>query len=110
MSSASGKAGEAGYPLRLWLLIGGVVALAIPVIAGAASSLLVERPPSGRLLQALVFLLCAFLADLKPVPLDESGSRSVSLAFAFILSAQILFGWQYAVLIGALSVLFPQLI
>jgi diguanylate cyclase (GGDEF)-like protein len=110
MSSASGKAGEAGYPPRLWLLIGGVVALAIPVTAGAAVSLLIEPPPHGRLLQAFVFFLCAFLADLKPVPLDESGSRSVSLAFAFILSAQILFGWQYAVLISALCVLFPQLI
>ena len=109
MSEVSDKA-EAGYSSRLWLLIAGVVALAIPVTAGAFVVLVVDRPEHGRALSALVFLLCAFLADLKPVPLDESGNRSVSLAFAFILSAQILFGWEYAVAISALCVLFPQLI
>src|SRR5689334_8988491 len=110
MSAESAKASEAGYSPRLWLLIGSVVALAIPVTAGAFFELVVQRPQHERALSAFVFLLCAFLADLKPVPLDESGNRSVSLAFAFILSAQILFGWEYAVAISALCVLFPQLI
>ena len=45
-----------------------------------------------------------------PVPLDETGDRSVSLAFVFVLSSQILFGWEYAVLTGAFSVLVPQAI
>src|SRR5689334_3283951 len=110
MSGAEDRASEAGYSPRLWLLIAGVVALAIPVTAGAFFELVVERPEHARALPALVFLLSAFLADLKPVPLDESGNRSVSLAFAFILSAQILFGWEYAVAISAICVLLPQLI
>jgi diguanylate cyclase (GGDEF)-like protein len=110
MSGQSGNAGGVGYPLRLRLLIAGVVALSVPVVAGAAYSLASGRPDDARALQALVFLSLAFLADLKPVPLDESGSRSVSLAFAFVLSAQILFGWQYAVLIAAICVFLPQLI
>ena len=32
------------------------------------------------------------------MPLDENGGRTVSLAFVFLLSTQVLFGWQYAVL------------
>ena len=40
------------------------------------------------------------------MPLDEHGSRTVSLAFVFLLSTQFLFGWQYAVLgaIGSMAV------
>jgi diguanylate cyclase (GGDEF)-like protein len=106
----SGEAGGAGYPLGLRLLIAGVVALAVPVAVGAGYALGADGLNQGRALQALVFLGFAFLADLKPVPLDESGSRSVSLAFAFVLSAQILFDWQYAVLIAAICVFVPQLI
>ena len=34
----------------------------------------------------------------------------MSLAFVFVLSSQILFGWEYAVLTGAFSVLVPQAI
>ncbi len=57
-----------------------------------------------------MFLLLAFLADLKPVPLNERGDRPISLAFIFILASQRLFGWQYAVLTAAISVLIPQLV
>jgi hypothetical protein len=32
------------------------------------------------------------------VPLDDTGTRSISLAFIFLLAAQTLFGWPYAVL------------
>ena len=32
------------------------------------------------------------------MPLDEQGARKVSLAFVFLMAAQILFGWQYAVI------------
>ena len=110
MSSTSNTAGEVGYPLRLRLLIAGVLALAIPVVAGAAARLASERPHALVALEAVAFLALAVLADLKPVPLDESGDRSVSLAFVFVLSSQILFGWEFAVLTAAISVLVPQVI
>ena len=98
------------YPLRLRLLIGAVLAAAVPVVAGAGFTIATDRTELASLAGAAVFLLLAFLADLKPVPLDESGDRPISLAFIFILAAQILFGWEYAVVTAALSVLPPQLI
>ena len=106
----SSRARESSYPPRLRLLIACVLTLAVPVVAGAVVRVAADRPSPSRALAVLVFLALAFLADLMPVPLDESGDRSVSLAFVFVLSSQILFGWEYAVLTGAVSVLLPQAI
>ena len=110
MSAVPAQASEAGYPPRLRLLIASVLLLALPVVVGAATRVGLRHPTPKVALEALAFLVLAFLADLKPVPLDESGDRSVSLAFVFVLSSQILFGWQYAVLTATVSVLVPQLI
>ena len=49
------------------------------------------------------------LSELKPVPIDEDGSRLVSLAFIFIVSSQIILGWEFGVLIGAVSLAIAQL-
>ncbi|MGZ4383493.1 MAG: diguanylate cyclase, partial [Gaiellaceae bacterium] len=69
------------------------------------------HPPGWRSALAIgLFAALALLADLKPVPLDDTGERAVSVAFAFVLASQFLFGWQYAVLMGATSVLVPQLL
>ena len=104
----SNKALELAYPPRLRLLIACVIALAVPVVAGAAQHVATDRPGPGKTLAVLAFLVLAFLSDLRPVPLDETGDRSVSLAFVFVLASQILFGWPYAVLTAAVSVLLPQ--
>src|SRR5262245_58205831 len=108
MPSTPTKAVELAYPLRLRLLIFGVLALATPVVAGAAYRVTADRPGPSMALAVLAFFALAFLSDLMPVPLDETGDRSVSLAFIFVLASQILFGWHYAVLTAALSVLLPQ--
>jgi diguanylate cyclase (GGDEF)-like protein len=92
------------------VLIAAVHTVAIPLFAGAVASIALAAPARGLLLGAAVFALLAFLADLRPVPLDETGSRSVSLAFVFVLASQILFGWEYAVITGALSVSLSQLV
>ena len=110
MSPASSRAREHVYPPRLRLLIACVLTLAVPVVAGAAFRVVTDRPSPSLAVAVLAFLALAFLADLMPVPLDETGDRSVSLAFVFVLSSQILFGWEYAVLTGAVSVLLPQAI
>src|SRR5712691_10785952 len=110
MTSASIHAGHVAYPPRLRLLIASVLTLSVPVVAGAAARVAGDRPNPSKALEVLAFLTLAFLADLMPVPLDETGDRSVSLAFVFVLSSQILFGWEYAVLTGAVSVLLPQAI
>ena len=38
------------------------------------------------------------------MPIDVEGKRLVSLAFVFIISSQLLFGWEWSMLIGALGI------
>jgi diguanylate cyclase (GGDEF)-like protein len=99
-----------GYPLRLRLLIGGAVALAIPVVAGAVVSVVLRPPGADETFAVALFVALALLAELKPVPLEEDNLSSVSLAFVFILSGAILFGWEYGVLIAATSALVAQVL
>jgi diguanylate cyclase (GGDEF)-like protein/putative nucleotidyltransferase with HDIG domain len=78
---------------------------ALPVVAGAFA-LAVARPSGVRALVGVsLFLVAAVVAELNPVPLDEDGSRSVSLSFVFLLAAQICFGWQPAVIAAVASTL-----
>jgi diguanylate cyclase (GGDEF)-like protein len=73
--------------------------------------LIARDPPSLDMgLAVALFAALAAIADVKPVPLDEKGDRSVSLAFVFILASSILFGWRYAVLIAFAAVLVAQII
>jgi diguanylate cyclase (GGDEF)-like protein/putative nucleotidyltransferase with HDIG domain len=58
----------------------------------------------------VVFFACALAAELRPVSLDIAGKRVVSLAFVFIVSAQILFGWEAGVVVGALAMLGSQFV
>ena len=106
----SGSSERDLYPPRLRLLIASVYALAFPVVAGAVITLATHETSLDVLLGAALFGVLAFLADLRPVPLDESTNRSVSLAFVFVLASTILFGWEYGVVIGALSVTASQLV
>ena len=99
-----------GYPLRLRLLIASAVALAIPVVAGAVVSAALRPPGKDEALAVALFVALALLAELKPVPLEEDNLSSVSLAFVFILSGAILFGWEYGVLIAATSALVAQVL
>ena len=88
------------YAPRLRRLIACAIALAAPVVAGAAVSIALDQPGAGEATAILLFLGLALLAELKPVPLEVEGMSSVSLAFVFILSGLILFGWETAVLIA----------
>src|SRR5262249_59616314 len=97
-----------GYPPRLRTLIASALALALPVVVGAAVSLVLRPPGLAEGLAVLLFLALALLAELKPVPLEEDDLSTVSLAFVFILAAVILFGWEEAVLIAAVSAFVAQ--
>jgi len=99
-----------GYPSRLRLLVASALALATPVVAGAAVSTVLAPPGVGEYLAVVLFLALALLAELKPVPLEEDDLSTVSLAFVFILAGVILFGWEYGVLIAFLSALAAQTI
>jgi diguanylate cyclase (GGDEF)-like protein len=85
-------------PLRWYLRI--IIAIAVPLVFGAVVVLVRADHASGTLLGFLVFTVAAAAAELKPVPLDDTGDRSVSLAFVFLLASQVLFGWPVAV-VGA---------
>ena len=97
-----------GYPPRLRALIASAIALAIPVVVGAAVSTALHPLGVAEGLAVLLFLALALLAELKPVPLEEDDLSTVSLAFVFILASVILFGWQEAVLIAAISAFIAQ--
>ena len=97
-----------GYPPRLRVLIASAIALATPVVVGAAVSLGLHPPGVAEGLAVLLFLALALLAELKPVPLEEDDLSTVSLAFVFILASVILFGWQEAVLVAAISAFVAQ--
>jgi diguanylate cyclase (GGDEF)-like protein len=99
-----------GYPPRLRALIAGALALATPVVVGAAVSLALHPPSSAEGLAVLLFLALALLAELKPVPLEEDDLSTVSLAFVFILASVILFGWEEAVLVATVSAFVAQVV
>src|SRR5262245_59136486 len=97
-----------GYPPRLRTLIASALALSIPVLVGAAVNLALHPPGVAEGLAVLLFLALALLAELKPVPLEEDDLSTVSLAFVFILASVILFGWEEAVLVAAISAFVAQ--
>ncbi len=99
-----------GYPPRLYWYIGAVLGVALPVTAGAVVGASLDPPDSSTSIGVILFFGLALLADMKPVPLDVENERVVSLAFVFVVSSQILFGWEYAVLSAVFGVLVSQMI
>jgi diguanylate cyclase (GGDEF)-like protein/putative nucleotidyltransferase with HDIG domain len=88
---------------RLLRYVVAVIAASVPAVAGAIL-LVTQSPPSARVAASVaVFALAALVSELKPVPVGEHGTRTVSLSFVFLLSAQLLFGWQYGVLASVLA-------
>ena len=63
-----------------------MVALATPVAVGAILKIASAPPDAGVAVGVALFFVAALAAEYKPVPLDETGSRTVSLAFVFLLS------------------------
>ena len=99
-----------GYPPRLFAFAIAVTAIGMPIMAGAVAYLsLFEVPDAEKAIGMVVFFACALVAELKPVSLDIAGKRLVSLAFVFIVSAQILFGWEAGVAVGVLAMLGSQI-
>jgi diguanylate cyclase (GGDEF)-like protein len=99
-----------GYPPRLYWYIAAVLGVALPVAAGAAVGVALDPPDVTTGVGVVLFFGLALLADMKPVPLDVENERVVSLAFVFVVSSQILFGWEYAVLTAVSGVLISQMV
>ena len=98
MKSSADTNASASLPPRLLRYVTAVIALTVPVAVGAVLKAVASPPDRTTLAGVLVFAAAALAAEFKPVPLDEQGARKVSLAFVFLMAAQILFGWQYAVI------------
>ncbi len=97
-----------GYAPRLFGYVIALIAVATPIVVGAVAAVALDPPRARTAVGVAVFFSLTLLAELNPVPLDEDESRLVSLAFVFIVSAQILFGWPYGVLISAVVLVVAQ--
>ena len=93
------------YPPRLLRYAAAIIAACVPVVVGAAVLVVAHPPSANTIAGACVFLAAAVAAEFKPVPLDEKGGHSVSLAIVFLLSMQVLFGWQYAAPAAMISII-----
>jgi len=96
------------YPPRLLRYVAAVVAAAVPTAIAALTMVANQSPGRNVLLGAGACTVAALAAELKPVPLDESGTRIVSLAFVFIMACQILYGWEYAAVAALVSTVLVQ--
>ena len=97
-----------GLPPRLVAFIAAVVVLAAGVLGVSAARIVSAPPHLHEWLGIGLFLGLALIADLHPVPLDDKGSQ-VSLAFVFLIAVLVIFGWQAATPVAALSILLPML-
>jgi diguanylate cyclase (GGDEF)-like protein len=93
-----------GLPTRLFVYIGSTVAVALPLFVLALTKIALDPPSISTGLAVLLFFGLTLAADLRPVPMDETGKSEVSVASVFIVTSAIVFGWQYAVPIAALSI------
>jgi hypothetical protein len=98
-----------GFPPRLIAYIAGVVVLAAGALGVSAARVASAPPRMHEWLGIGLFLALALVADLHPVPLDDKGSQ-VSLAFVFLIAVLVIFGWQVAIPVAALSILLPMLV
>jgi hypothetical protein len=80
----SSSAAKEVYPLRPRWLIASVLFVATPLVARAAVRMSLDPPGWRSALAVGLFGLLALAADLRPVPLDDSGERAVSTAFAAV--------------------------
>jgi diguanylate cyclase (GGDEF)-like protein len=110
MSQRGARTSVCGYAPRLFGYAIALIAVAVPMAAGAVAVVVLDPPGTPTIIGVSVFFALTLLAELKPVPLDEEHGRLVSLAFVFIVSAQILFGWEFGVLISAVALVVAQVV
>jgi hypothetical protein len=93
-----------GLPTRLFVYITAVTSVALPLAVASLVRIGLQAPSWSKALIVLLFFALSLGADLRPVPMDEHGKSEVSIASVFIVTAAILFGWEYAVPLAALSI------
>jgi diguanylate cyclase (GGDEF)-like protein/putative nucleotidyltransferase with HDIG domain len=91
-------------PSRLHWYVLATCVVGAPVVVGAAAAAFMSHPSPRSILGIAMFFCFMILAEWRPVPIDPAGRRLVSLAFVFIISSQLLFGWEWSVLSGAIAI------
>jgi diguanylate cyclase (GGDEF)-like protein len=91
-----------GLPRRLFGFIALTALVALPLIAVSLTTIALDPPTRTTAWTVLLFFALALVSDLRPVPMDDKSE--VSIASVFIVTSAILFGWQYAVPVAALSI------
>jgi diguanylate cyclase (GGDEF)-like protein len=97
-------------PAKLFVYIVGTTALAAPAVAVSLASIGLHVPHWRVALPVVLFGALSLLADLRPVPMDESGKDQVSIAGVFIVTTAVLFGVRYAIPIAAISIAVPAIL
>jgi diguanylate cyclase (GGDEF)-like protein len=98
-----------GLPVRLFAYIGATASVAVPMLVLAVVSIALDPPSAEVAVGAVLFFAFALIADLKPMPMHESGKSDFSVANVFTVTAAVLLGWQYAVPIAAVSIAITML-
>src|SRR5207249_10696722 len=95
--------GQSLPPSLRWNVLA-TIAIGVPA-TGVAMGLSARAHLTPRMVVGIAtFFLLTILAEWRPVPIDPEGKRLVSLAFVFIISSEILFGWEWSILIGAIGI------
>jgi diguanylate cyclase (GGDEF)-like protein len=97
-----------GLPSRLFGFIALTALVAVPLLAASLAVIAVNPPSRTTAGTVLLFFALALISDLRPVPMDDKSE--VSIASVFIVTSAILFGWQYAVPVAALSICITYLV
>jgi diguanylate cyclase (GGDEF)-like protein len=98
-----------GYPPRLVGFVLAVSTAGTALAVGAGFGLIQRHLGVTELIGIAVFVALTLLAELRPVPLDLNGAHLVSVAFVFVVASQLLYSWQWSVLIGATAMAVAQL-
>jgi diguanylate cyclase (GGDEF)-like protein/putative nucleotidyltransferase with HDIG domain len=92
------------HPPRLRAFVLATIAMGVPIVAAAAAASTHAHPSPRAIVGIATFFCLTMLAEWRPVPIDIEGKRLVSLAFVFIIASQLLFGWEWSILIGAIGI------
>ena len=86
-------------PRRVLALVAPVCTVGLALAGAAAVEFATDSHSATTIAGVLALLAASMLADRFPVPLDGTDSGRVSLAFAFGVSAIVLFGWAAGALV-----------
>jgi diguanylate cyclase (GGDEF)-like protein/putative nucleotidyltransferase with HDIG domain len=99
-----------GLPPRIVFFIAATTVVAVPLLVGSAVRIALDPPSWHVAVPVIIFAALSFLADVRPVPMDAERNDKVSIANVFIVTTAILFGFEYAALMAALSIALAQLV